>query len=235
MFYGVIIESISNNKTIAMELGVIPMNLSAVRGARDLRVSLCDWIYAARRGAETMEAMETIEELRLFLPSVSSLDERCRHVGRTPLMLCAQKGWVGCVSELLLAGADATLRDEQGRDALMLSLIVRKVNCAKILAPKSSLRARDVDGRTAFSLSMIHAPHRVDAELLSLLWKPGVDRWRAADGKTACDWALDKEVPALSEWLDHKRSALEARILSRASSGCECMQNRVKKASALRM
>lgn len=186
--------------------------------------SLCDGIYACRGEGEPLG------DLREAIAAGADLDERCAHVGRTPLMLCAQKGWTGCVAVLLGAGANPLLRDELGRDALMLSLIARKVECARVLAPRSDLRARDVDGRAALALAMIHAPHKVDARLLAMLWKPGVDRWRDINGMHACDWAIAKEVAALPEWLCFKRAAIEARALGKAASACL-----EKKSAALRM
>jgi hypothetical protein len=187
-------------------------------------LSLCEWIYASKG------VYDPVEALRSIMGQVKELGERCVHVGRTPLMLCAQKGWSACVLELLAAGACPDERDEQNRDALMLSLIARKVDCARLLAPLANLRARDKDGRAPLALAVIHAPHRVDFDLLAMLWRPGVDRWRGTDGKTACDWAQDKDVAVMPEWLCFKNAAMEARILGRV-----CNVWASSRRSALRM
>lgn len=174
-----------------------------------LKSSLCSWVYGSRS--------DTADELAALIESGSPVDAKCEMVGRTALMLCAQKGWTDCVLTLLAHGADAKIKDEFGRDALMLSLIARKVECAKMLAPVSDTRARDADGRSALALALCHAPHKIDADLLSVLWSVGSDRCVGRDGKSAKDFAKEGDaIEAYREFEQFKVAALESRFLGRS-------------------
>lgn len=171
--------------------------------------SLCALIYGAR-------SEEPLELLSEALASGADPGERCREMGRTPLMLAAQKGWEESVALLLRAGADPGFRDEFGRDALMLSLIARKVGCAKLLAGRSDASAVDAQGRNALALAAKHAPHLADAGLLAMLWTEGAESALGADGKCAMDYGREGEMACLSEFESFVASRCEARQIGAA-------------------
>lgn len=171
--------------------------------------SLCSWVYDSR--------VDDALSISALIQSGSSVDEKCEMVGRTALMLCAQKGWTDCVSVLLALGADAKIKDEFGRDALMLALIARKVECAKLLAPVSNTRSRDADGRSALALALCHAPHKIDADLLGALWSVGSDRCVGRDGKSAKDFAKEGDaIEAYLQFEQFKVATIESRCLGRS-------------------
>lgn len=168
--------------------------------------SMCEMLYEAKNE-------EPYDVLYVLLSEGCQVAERCVHMGRTPLMLCAQKGWKRSVEALLSHGANPRERDDSGRDALMLALIARRVECAKILAPVSNLRWRDKDGRCALALAALHASHKADKELWEKLWAPGSDRWVDSEGRSALCWVIERNEPTATDWMMGKRVSIEARAL----------------------
>ena len=121
------------------------------RGA--MNPTLCEIVHGVKEGQG-----EPLDAMREALSRGADPGGACPWTGRSVLMLCAQRGWSRCAATLLRAGADPKKRDQYGRDALMLALIAREVECAKILAPVSRPRWRDAKGRSAMALAALHAP-----------------------------------------------------------------------------
>jgi hypothetical protein len=184
----------------------------AIEGSSMPTSKLCDIANGVKDGSP-----EPLDRVMSALAGGASPNETCPWTGRGALMLCAQRGWTRCVAALLEAGADPGMRDAHGRDALMLALIAREVECAKALAPVSRSRMRDAKGRCALALAALHAPHRADAALMRMLWTPGADRWADCEGKTAMDYAREGGMDSV-DFKGFKRAAVEARALGRARS-----------------
>jgi ankyrin repeat protein len=125
-----------------------PLMLAALHNQLDLAKALIDkdadvnktgWAplhYAASKGH--------IEMMNLLLENDAYIDAESPNK-TTPLMMAAMYGTVGAVKTLLEAGADPTLKNEQGLTAIDFAQRVSRAEAASIIA--AFIRARQPQGK----------------------------------------------------------------------------------------
>ena len=90
--------------------------------------------------------------------------------GCSALLFASTKGHVECIKLLLAAGADANQDDEKfGNTPLMVAIVEKQTECARILLPTSDLLVTNRDGQTALHICALTANYECFELLLPLM------------------------------------------------------------------
>ena len=95
----------------------------------------------------------------------------CDKTGRTPLMICAHKGHVGCLVLLLEAGAGLDIVTPNGLTALMCATVGGVACLKELLTRGASLAIVDHNGTTALHFAVFSRNNQAD--LVNMLLKHG--------------------------------------------------------------
>lgn len=116
---------------------------------------------------------------RILLRSGADVDARTKVIGRTPLMIAAEKRNVRVLSELLIAGADPNLRDVHRTTALAESAASCDAACVDVLlvhGARVDLQASFQTTPLVFAARKLRGARADDARrVVDLLLRAGAD------------------------------------------------------------
>lgn len=146
---------------------------------------------------------ENMVKLLLRIPGINlnlqtKIDFTCYWRGSTALMVAAQKGYDAVVNLLLNAGADANLKNADGKTALICAVIYKHKKVVERLLqyPHININAQDRAEETA----LMHAVDWSLEDIVKLLLEAGADlTLKRYDGKTALGLAQPHFRPTLEK------------------------------------
>lgn len=174
------------------------------------------------------EEDQTIEVLEWVIEQGGAHFARTQDLlGRSPLQWALLKCDEMC-ARLLFPHADLAVRDTAGRTALSFCVdvvpVARAVLLARLIAPGSDSTSIDNDGFTV----LMRAARRGEPELVEVLCDVEALNIRDEMGRSALDWAKDKNHAAAHEVL---RSRMLAQSERAELSSAECVRDKFKDSS----
>ena len=113
----------------------------------------------------------SVETVKILIGNGSEIDAASSDSGMTPLLLAASIGYLPVVQELVNSGADFSIRDDEGDNALMTSTIFRHVDVACWLIQNVS--DTDIKPNKAGLTPLTQAIHFVNYDIINCLLQNG--------------------------------------------------------------